>query len=71
MTAFPVLHGKGLELSERRFQSRYLRESIFMLQFNTQEQKVRLTIVLSEINRTERDECGWERDGKKVKMAGE
>lgn len=67
MTVFPVLHGKGLELSSqrRRFQSRYLRESVSMLRFNTQGQRVREADSESGINITERDECGRRRDGGK------
>lgn len=56
LTVFPVLHGKGLELSsQRRFQSRYLRESVSMLQFNTLGQRGRETDRESGINRTERE----------------
>lgn len=72
MTVFPVLHGKGLELSsQRRFQSRYLRESVSMLQFNTLGQTVREADCKNGINRTERDECERERDGQKDEMAEE
>lgn len=72
MTVFRALHGKGLELSSRRrFQSRYLRESVSMLPFNTQGQRGREADRESGINRTERDECGRERDGEKDEMAEE
>lgn len=72
MTVFPVLHGKGLELSsQRRFQSRYLRKSVSMLPFNTQGQRVREADCESGMNSTERDECERERDGEKDEMAEE
>lgn len=42
MTVFPVLHGKGLELSSQtRFQSRFFRESVSRLRLNTQGQRGR------------------------------
>lgn len=42
LTDFPGMHWKDLELSlGTRFHSRYLRESVSMLQFNSQGQSVR------------------------------
>lgn len=71
-TVFPILQGKGLELSLwRRFQSRYLKESVSMLQFNTHGQGVREPDCESGINRTEKDEFGKDGDGVKDVMVEE
>lgn len=65
MTVFPVLHGKGLELSsQRRFQSRYLRKSVSMLPFNTQGQRVREADCESGIVQREMNARGREMEKK-------